>query len=134
MGLDVYLTTYNKTEYERAQSHNNVGDQISCPARENHSFHKFNALANWVDDHVDSVQPLKPVLLSQENIKDLKDTLDNLNDRNCKQSFPADKRFTYGMEDYGEFYWDLTDRLKNVVTALLINVNWDTEVVEFVIY
>ena len=62
MGLDVYLTTYNKAEYKRAQSHNNVGDQISCPARKIHSFHKFNALANWIDEHVDDVQPLKPVL------------------------------------------------------------------------
>ena len=65
---------------------------------------------------------------------DLKNTLDNLNERNCRQSFPADKRFTYGMEDYGEFYWDLTDRLKSVVAELLTNVNWDAEVVEFMIY
>lgn len=94
MGLDITMSYRPKSDYAELTT-----------------FAYNNPLFAWVEKHVLEIDNDTEVLITQENLQKLSETLKQLNKTNCCQLFPVDDDFYYGVQEYNEDYWNCVAEL-----------------------
>ncbi|AZS49752.1 hypothetical protein DM558_02675 [Entomomonas moraniae] len=82
---------------------------VACPRdqlSEVGEFRKVNALLQWVNNNVMSVENCAYIPISKEVLEILQGTLNQLTTDNCQELFPTQEGFFYGSTEYDEHYWE----------------------------
>lgn len=83
------------------------------------TFSNNSPLIAWVEKHITPIDNDVDVLISQENLQKLNDTLDQLNEANHQELFPVEDDLSFVVEDYTEDYWLHVAELKKWVKDTL---------------
>lgn len=89
------------------------------------TFSNNSPLIAWVETHITSIDNDIYVLISQENLQKLNDTLDQLNESNYEELFPVVDDLSFVVEDWIEDYWLHVAELKKWVKDTLTTFDFD---------
>lgn len=90
-------------------------------------FRKFNALLNWVNTHVRSIDNCEEVVLTREHLETLKVTLQNLTRENCHELLPTQDGFFFGSLEYDDNYWEDVNELRPLLDTLLTETDFEND-------
>lgn len=124
MGLDIYFYSKQKA----------VDSTVDCVANEHVEigyFRKFNALFNWVESNIKSIENCTDVPISKEDLVKLEIMLNQLDTTNCAQLFPTQDGFFFGTTEYDEFYWEDVADLKVLVSQFLAEFDFEASQICF---
>lgn len=107
---------------------------VSCPRdqlSEVGEFRKVNALLQWVNTHVMTVENCAYIPIPKEDLEKLQCTLNQLTTDNCQELFPTQEGFFYGSTEYDEHYWNDVQEVKAWVDETLANFEFEEEMLLF---
>lgn len=107
---------------------------VACPRdqlSEVGEFRKVNALLQWVNNNVMTVENCAYIPITKEDLEKLQNILNQLTPLNCKTLFPTQEGFFYGSTEYDECYWDDVQDVKEWVDKTLVEFNFEGDILFF---
>ncbi|AWM79061.1 hypothetical protein DKL61_01090 [Gammaproteobacteria bacterium ESL0073] len=107
---------------------------VACPRDEIMEmgvFRKVNALLQWVNTYVMTVENCAYIPISKEDLEKLQGTLNQLTTDNCQELFPTQEGFFYGSTEYDECYWEDVQAIKEWLDKTLAEFDFGEEMLFF---
>lgn len=94
-------------------------------------FCKVNALLNWIDNNIMTVECNVHIEITKENLQKLLSDLNRLNVNNCTEVFPTIEDFVYGFTEYDACYWESVNQIRHWANELMASFDFEQNTLYF---